>query len=75
MIIIGLVAVIAQFATHHEQAWANMLWNNFIFMGLALGATFFLAVQYVAEVGWSAVIKRPLEAMGQGLPIAGVLWS
>ncbi len=72
MIIIGLVAVIAQFATHHEQAWANMLWNNFIFMGLALGATFFLAVQYVAEVGWSAVIKRPLEAMGQSLPIAGV---
>ena len=72
MIIIGLIAIIAQFVTHHDQTWANLLWNNFIFMGLALGATFFLAVQYVAEVGWSAVIKRPLEAMGQSLPIAGI---
>lgn len=42
-------------------------------MGLGLCATFFLAVQYVAEVGWSAVIKRPLEAMGQNLPFAGAI--
>lgn len=71
MIVIGVIAVAAQFLTHHEQTWANLLWNNFIFMALALCATFFLAVQYVAEVGWSAVIKRPLEAMGQSLPVAG----
>lgn len=73
MIAVGLVSVIAQFATHHEQTWANLLWNNFIFLALGLGATFFLAVQYVAEVGWSAVIKRPLEAMGQSLPVAGLI--
>jgi hypothetical protein len=73
MMVIGLLAIIAQFAGHHEQTWANLLMNNFIFMGVALCATFFLAVQYVAEVGWSAVIKRPLEAMGQHLPIAGVI--
>lgn len=73
MMVVGLVAIIAQFATHHEQTWANLLWNNFIFLGLALGATFFLAVQYVAEVGWSAVLKRPLEAMGQSLPVAGII--
>jgi len=71
MMAIGLISIIAQFVTHHEQTWANLLWNNFIFLALALGATFFLAVQYVAEVGWSAVVKRPLEAMGQSLPIAG----
>ena len=73
MMVIGVVAIIAQFATHHEQTWANLLWSNFIFMGMALGATFFLAIQYVAEVGWSAVIKRPLEAMGQSLPVAGII--
>ncbi|MEN9331724.1 MAG: hypothetical protein RLZZ94_814 [Bacteroidota bacterium] len=71
MIIIGLIAIIAQFATHHTQTWSNLLMNNFMFMGMALCATFFLAVQYVAEVGWSAVIKRPVEAMGQALPVAG----
>jgi hypothetical protein len=73
MLIIGVLAVIAQFVTHHDQTWANLLMNNFIFMGIALCALFFLAVQYVAEVGWSAVIKRPLEAMAQYLPFAGGL--
>ena len=73
MMIIGLLAIITQFATHHEQTWSNLLMNNFMFMGMALCATFFLAIQYVAEVGWSAVIKRPLEAMGQALPVAGGL--
>ncbi|MBP6512310.1 MAG: quinol:cytochrome C oxidoreductase [Bacteroidia bacterium] len=73
MIVIGIVSIAAQFMTHHEQTWANLLWSNFIFMALALGATFFLALQYVAEVGWSAVIYRPLEAMGQSLPIAGII--
>ncbi len=72
MMVIGVVAIAAQFLTHHEQTWANLLMNNFMFMAMGLAATFFLAVQYVAEVGWSAVIKRPLEAMGQNLPVAGI---
>ncbi|MBL0096135.1 MAG: hypothetical protein IPP46_06210 [Bacteroidetes bacterium] len=25
MMVIGVVAIIAQFATHHEQTWANLL--------------------------------------------------
>ncbi len=78
MMVIGVVAIAAQFITGHPQKWGNMLMNNFIFMGMALGATFFLAVQYVAEVGWSAVIKRVLEAMGQYLLFAGsfmvIIW-
>jgi hypothetical protein len=73
MIIIGLVSVVAQFATHHHQTWGNLLMNNFYFMVIALGATFFLALQYVAEVGWSAVIKRVLEAISQYLAFAGVI--
>ncbi len=73
MIIIGLVAVVAQFATHYNQTWPNLLMNNYYFMLMALGATFFLAIQYVAEVGWSAVIKRVLEAMSQYLFVAGAI--
>jgi hypothetical protein len=73
MIVIGLIAVIAQFAGHHEQRWGNLLMNNFYFMAIALGGMFFLAVQYVAEVGWSVVIKRILEAMSQYLAVAGVI--
>jgi hypothetical protein len=70
---IGLASIAASFITHSHQAWGNLLMNNFYFMAIALGATFFLAVQYVAEVGWSAVIKRVLEAMGQYLIIAGII--
>ena len=73
MMVIGLVAVIAQFATHHHQTWGNLLMNNFYFMAMALGGTFFLALQYVAEVGWSVVIKRILEAMSQYLLFAGAI--
>ncbi len=73
MIIIGVIAIAAQFVTHHEQTWANLLMNNFMFLAFGLGATFFLALQYVAEVGWSTVIKRQLEAIGLVLPVAGLI--
>jgi hypothetical protein len=73
MIIIGLIAVIAQFASGYHQTWGNLLMNNFYFMAISLGGIFFLAVQYVAEVGWSVVIKRILEAMGQYMVVAGVI--
>jgi len=70
---IGLVSVIAGFVTHSHQAWSNLLHNTFYFMAIALAATFFLAVQYAAEVGWSVVLKRILEAMGQFLPYGAAL--
>ncbi|MEP7263220.1 MAG: quinol:cytochrome C oxidoreductase [Bacteroidota bacterium] len=73
MIVIGLVAVVAQFATGYHQTWGNLLMNNFYFMVIALAGTFFLALQYVAEVGWSVVVKRMLEAMSQYLIVAGVI--
>jgi len=53
---------------HHQQAnapWANLLFNNFYFLAIALGGLFFLAVQYAAQVGWSVVLLRVMEAMSQ----------
>src|SRR5688572_18383079 len=70
---VGVVSVAASFLTHNHQAWSNLLHNTFYFMAIALAGTFFLAVQYAAEVGWSVVVKRILEAMGQFLPVAAVL--
>ncbi len=70
LMLIGVVSIAASFLTHSHQAWGNLLMSNFYFLAIALGGTFFLAVQYVAEVGWSAVIKRVLEAMGQYLLFA-----
>lgn len=70
---IGVVSVIASFVTHSHQSWSNLLHNTFYFMAIALAGTFFLSVQYAAEVGWSVVLKRILEAMGQFLPFAAIL--
>lgn len=73
LIAIGVISVAASFLTHSHQAWSNLLQNTFYFMGIALAGTFFLAVQYSAEAGWSVVLKRILEAMGAFLPFAAVL--
>ena len=53
----------------HNRFWANMLINSFFFMGISLAATFFLALQYAAEAGWSITIKRVIEAVTTYLPI------
>lgn len=73
LIAIGLVSVIASFVMHNHQTWSNLLQNTFYFMAIALGGTFFLAIQYAAEVGWSVVLKRILEAMSTFLPVASIL--
>ena len=73
LMVIGAISIGYGFSTGDTvRAWANLLISNFYFMAIALGATFFLAVQFVAEVGWSVQIKRVLMAMGRYLPFAGL---
>jgi hypothetical protein len=57
---------------HHGDHWYKRiiaaLWHNAIFFtGVSLLGVFFLAIQYVTWSGWSASIKRVMEAMGYGL--------
>jgi hypothetical protein len=57
---------------HHESHWYKRviaaLWHNAVFFtGVSLLGVFFLALQYVTWSGWSASIKRVMEAMGYGL--------
>jgi hypothetical protein len=73
MIAIGVISVIASFATGNHQAWSNLLHNSFYFTLISLCGTFFLSVQYTAEAGWSVSIKRVMEAMGMFLPYAAAL--
>jgi hypothetical protein len=70
---IGIISIIASFATGSSQAWSNLLWNNFFFTVIALSATFFLAVKYAAEAGWAPAVKRVAEAIGLFLPYGAVL--
>ncbi|MCX7636494.1 MAG: quinol:cytochrome C oxidoreductase [Cyclobacteriaceae bacterium] len=64
---------------HHEEkpTWLKRLYttlwmNNIYFIGLGIIGLFFVSIQYAAQAGWSAGIKRIPLAMGQWLPVAFV---
>lgn len=72
---IGILAFIYSLIMHIEaqRMWANILVNSFFFMAIALGATFFIAMNYAAEAGWGIVAKRVFEAVSSFLPVGAVL--
>lgn len=63
---------------HHAFHWSQRLYvnlwiNNVYFAGIALIGVLFFAIQYAAQAGWSAGIKRIPLSFGAWIPIAGVL--
>lgn len=63
---------------HGSPTWLKRLYagtwiNTVFFAGLALIGVFFFAIQYAAQAGWSAGVKRIPLAFGSWLPIAFVL--
>jgi len=68
---------------HGSPVWLKKiytsLWQNSIFYtGIGIIGLFFVAIQYAAQAGWSAPIKRVPLAIGSWIPVAGifmvVLW-
>jgi len=51
----------------------QLLHNNIFFAGIGIIGLFFVAIQYAAQAGWSAPIKRIPLAMGSWIPFAGIL--
>ena len=74
LIAIGIIALGIGFSTGVERAWANVLINSYYFLSLAIGASFFLAIQYITQSGWSAMFKRIPEAMGSFVPVAAIIF-
>jgi len=79
MILIGIISCILAFWTDRHgdhpfaHAWTNILFNNYFFLGISLFAVFFVALQYVAEAGWSIILKRVPEAIMTFLPYTSVV--
>lgn len=71
---LGVLSFVWGFIFSKEQAWANLLLNNFYFVSLAVGASFFLSLQYIAQAGWSAGFKRVSEAVIAYLPAGALLF-
>jgi hypothetical protein len=70
---IGVITIIAGFFVNPVKTWANYLMNNYYFLSLAIGATFFLAMQYVTNSGWSSAFIRIPQAMASVIPVIAVL--
>ncbi len=56
-----------------ERLWANLLLDNFYFLGISLFSIFFIALQYAAQSGWWVSVKRVAEAMSTFLIIPGII--
>lgn len=74
LVAVGVITFAVGFFLHPEQTWANYLLNNFYFLGLAIGASFFMALQYITQSGWSSGFKRVPEAMASYIPVAALFF-
>jgi hypothetical protein len=70
---IGLVTFIAGLFINPVKTWANYLMNNYYFLSLAIGATFFLALQCITQAGWASAFGRIPQAMANVIPVIAVL--
>lgn len=58
---------------YHNKPWSALFIAAFLFTGVAVAAMFFLAIQHVAQAGWSVIVTRIMEGMTVFLPIGGIL--
>ncbi|TDG38011.1 quinol:cytochrome C oxidoreductase [Pedobacter changchengzhani] len=73
-IVLGVAAIAYGFLSGlHERTFANLLLMAYYFACVCMSGTFFLAIQYVAQAGWSASILRVPQAMAKTLPIASII--
>jgi len=74
LIVIGVlftaIGIATTYGDHHflTRFLTNGLINSFFFFAIAIGALFFLALQYATETGWYAAVKRVIEAIMGYLP-------
>ena len=76
-IAIGLVLILLGFVLGHghyaERTFASLLQMAYYFTCVCAAGAFFLAVQFVAQAGWSASLLRVPQAFARVLPIAAVI--
>ncbi len=66
---IGFITFVLGFIKNPERLWTSYLTAFMFFTCLAVGAMFFIAINYAAKAGWSASIRRFAEAMTSFMPI------
>lgn len=77
-IVIGVLALLYGFlldpSEHHmHRTFANLLLMSYYVTGVCAAGAFFLALQFVAQAGWSASLLRIPQAFARVLPWASVI--
>ncbi len=77
LMIVGLILVGVGIASdpegwHSPRFWTAWLVNHWYFWMVALGALFFIAVNYVTEGGWYVLLKRVYEALSTYVWVGGI---
>lgn len=87
LLVLGIIWNMMGSGAHHEgehhghagelstRLWANFLVNAFFFMGIGLGATFYIALKYATESHYAVSFKRVAEAVSKFLPYGAVLMA
>ncbi len=74
LILVGIISVAVGFFTGNtDRTWANLLVSNYYFVCVALGGLMFVAIQYVANAGWSVGLVRIPSAFSAVQPIAAIM--
>jgi len=74
---IGLILLLIGVLTGVDgnRIWGSFLTANWYFLGLGLAGTLILALNYTSASGWNTLLKRPLEAMNNYVPIGALLFG
>lgn len=73
MIAVGVISFLLGLFTDASRTWYSFLLNHSLFMGLGVGAVFFLVIHYLAGSGWIVGLRRIPEAMASYLFVAFLL--
>src|SRR6476659_9154723 len=73
-IVIGIAAVAYGFLSgSSERTFLNLLLMSYYFTCVCAAGLFFLAIQFVAQAGWSAALLRVPQAFAKVLPFASII--
>lgn len=73
-LVLGAAAIAYGFYSGHgERTFANLLLMAYYFACVCAAGTFFIALQYVAQAGWSVGLVRIPQAFAKVLPIASIV--
>jgi hypothetical protein len=70
---IGIAAFAGGLVTDPARTWRAYLLYHTFFMGLGIGALFFLVIHYLSSAGWMVALRRVPEAMASYMVAACAL--